>query len=72
MSGSAGDSGLVLYKATTLYFGTDKVNGFRAPGFSTERRLENGELGGRDQKRFGDGRPVIRGAGSCHKSTISS
>ncbi|MET9199896.1 IS1634 family transposase [Gordonia sp. NPDC003585] len=31
---------LVLYDVTTLYFETDKADGFREPGFSKERRLE--------------------------------
>lgn len=35
-----GPSTLVLYDVTTLYFETDKADGFREPGFSKERRLE--------------------------------
>ena len=31
---------LVLYDVSTLYFETDKGDGFREPGFSKERRLE--------------------------------
>src|SRR5699024_3091384 len=31
---------LLLYDVTTLYFETDKADGFREPGFSKERRLE--------------------------------
>lgn len=31
---------LILYDVTTLYFETDKPDGFRKPGFSKERRLE--------------------------------
>jgi hypothetical protein len=31
---------LVLYDVTTLYFETDRGDGFREPGFSKERRLE--------------------------------
>ncbi len=31
---------MVLYDVTTLYFETDKADGFREPGFSKERRLE--------------------------------
>ena len=30
----------MLYDVTTLYFETDKGDGFREPGFSKERRLE--------------------------------
>jgi transposase len=29
----------VLYDVSVLYFGTDQGDGFREPGFSTERRL---------------------------------
>jgi transposase len=36
----AGPTSLVLYDVTTLYFETDKADGFREPGFSEERRLE--------------------------------
>jgi transposase len=35
-----GPTSLVLYDVTTLYFETDKADGFREPGFSKERRLE--------------------------------
>lgn len=35
-----GPTTLVLYDVTTLYFETDKADGFREPGFSKERRLE--------------------------------
>jgi hypothetical protein len=35
-----GPASLVLYDVSTLYFETDKGDGFRAPGFSKERRLE--------------------------------
>ena len=35
-----GPARLVLYDVSTLYFETDKGNGFREPGFSKERRLE--------------------------------
>jgi hypothetical protein len=35
-----GPATLVLYDVTTLYFETDKADGFREPGFSKERRLE--------------------------------
>ncbi|MFT4085667.1 MAG: IS1634 family transposase [Gordonia sp. (in: high G+C Gram-positive bacteria)] len=35
-----GPATLVLYDVTTLYFETDKADGFREPGFSEERRLE--------------------------------
>jgi len=35
-----GPSSLVLYDVSTLYFETDKADGFREPGFSKERRLE--------------------------------
>jgi len=35
-----GPATLVLYDVTTLYFQTDKADGFREPGFSKERRLE--------------------------------
>lgn len=35
-----GPASLVLYDVTTLYFETDKADGFREPGFSKERRLE--------------------------------
>jgi len=35
-----GPASLVLYDVTTLYFKTDRGDGFREPGFSTERRLE--------------------------------
>ncbi|WP_279107601.1 IS1634 family transposase [Gordonia paraffinivorans] len=35
-----GSATLVLYDVTTLYFETDKADGFREPGFSKERRLE--------------------------------
>lgn len=35
-----GPKTLVLYDVTTLYFETDKADGFREPGFSKERRLE--------------------------------
>jgi len=38
MSGSPAT--LVLYNVSTLYFETDKSDGFRKPGFSKERRLE--------------------------------
>jgi len=31
---------LCLYDVTTLYFETDKADGFRVPGYSKERRLE--------------------------------
>jgi hypothetical protein len=35
-----GPASLVLYDVTTLYFETDAGDGFRAPGFSKERRLD--------------------------------
>ena len=35
-----GRASLVLFDVTTLYFETDKADGFREPGFSKERRLE--------------------------------
>lgn len=35
-----GPATLVLYDVTTLYFETDKADGFREPGYSKERRLE--------------------------------
>ena len=35
-----GPSALMLYDVTTLWFETDTGDGFRAPGFSKERRLE--------------------------------
>jgi hypothetical protein len=35
-----GPASLVLYDVSTLYFETDAGDGFRAPGFSKERRLE--------------------------------
>jgi len=35
-----GSSALCLYDVTTLYFETDRADGFREPGFSKERRLE--------------------------------
>jgi hypothetical protein len=35
-----GPTSLVPYDVTTLYFETDKADGFREPGFSKERRLE--------------------------------
>jgi hypothetical protein len=35
-----GPTSLVLYDVSTLYFETDKADGFREPGFSKERRLE--------------------------------
>ncbi|MFZ2501352.1 MAG: IS1634 family transposase [Nocardioides sp.] len=35
-----GPASLVLYDVTTLYFETDKADGFRESGFSKERRLE--------------------------------
>jgi hypothetical protein len=35
-----GPASLLLYDVTTLYFETDKADGFREPGFSKERRLE--------------------------------
>jgi hypothetical protein len=35
-----GPATLVLYDVTTLYFETDRGDGFREPGFSKERRLE--------------------------------
>jgi DDE family transposase len=35
-----GPASLVLYDVPTLYFETDKGDGFREPGFSKERRLE--------------------------------
>ena len=35
-----GPATLCLYDVTTLYFETDKADGFREPGFSKERRLE--------------------------------
>ena len=37
---SLGPKSLVLYDVSTLYFETDKADGFREPGFSKERRLE--------------------------------
>jgi len=35
-----GPTSLVLYDVSTLYFETDRGDGFREPGFSKERRLE--------------------------------
>lgn len=35
-----GPASLVLYDVSTLFFETDKGDGFREPGFSKERRLE--------------------------------
>ena len=35
-----GPTSLVLYDVSTLYFETDRGDGFREPGFSEERRLE--------------------------------
>ena len=35
-----GPASLILYDVTTLYFETDKADGFRESGFSKERRLE--------------------------------
>jgi Transposase DDE domain len=35
-----GPASLVLYDVSTLYFETDAGDGFREPGFSTERRLQ--------------------------------
>jgi transposase len=35
-----GPTSLVLYDVSTLYFETDKADGFRVPGYSKERRLE--------------------------------
>jgi hypothetical protein len=35
-----GPASLVLYDVSTLYFETDKGDGFREPGFSKERRLD--------------------------------
>jgi Transposase DDE domain len=35
-----GPASLVLYDVSTLYFETDKADGFREPGYSKERRLE--------------------------------
>ena len=35
-----GPASLVLYDVSTLYFETDRGDGFREPGFSKERRLE--------------------------------
>ncbi len=35
-----GPASLLLYDVTTLYFETDRADGFREPGFSKERRLE--------------------------------
>ena len=35
-----GPATLVLYDVSTLYFETDKPDGFREPGFSKERRLD--------------------------------
>jgi hypothetical protein len=32
---------LVLYDVSTLYFETDAADGFRAPGFSKERRVDS-------------------------------
>lgn len=37
---SLGPASLVLYDVSTLYFETDKADGFREPGFSKERRLK--------------------------------
>ena len=37
---SLGPASLVLYDVSTLYFETDKADGFREPGFSKERRLD--------------------------------
>lgn len=67
-----GPATLVLYNVTTLYFETDEGDGIREPGFSKDADSRNGELWRRDQKKSGDGGTVIRGAGSRHKSTISS
>ena len=36
-----GPASLVLYDVSTLYFETDAGDGFREPGFSKERRLDN-------------------------------
>lgn len=35
-----GPTSLVLFDVSTLYFETDKADGFREPGYSKERRLE--------------------------------
>jgi len=35
-----GPASLILYDVSTLYFETDRGDGFREPGFSKERRLE--------------------------------
>lgn len=35
-----GPGSLILYDVSTLYFETDRADGFREPGFSKERRLE--------------------------------
>jgi len=35
-----GPATLIMYDVTTLYFETDRGDGFREPGFSKERRLE--------------------------------
>ena len=35
-----GPASLVLFDVSTLYFETDKADGFREPGFSKERRLD--------------------------------
>ena len=37
---AVGTASLVLYDVSTLYFETDRGDGFREPGFSEERRLE--------------------------------
>ncbi len=36
-----GPASLVLYDVSTLHFETDAGDGFREPGFSKERRLDN-------------------------------
>jgi hypothetical protein len=35
-----GPTSLIMFDVSTLYFETDKADGFREPGYSKERRLE--------------------------------
>jgi hypothetical protein len=73
-----GPASLVLYDVSTLYFATDKGDGFREPGFSKERRLEPqitiGLLTGRTGSRSWS--PPSRGTGPrprrCCRSSRSS
>ena len=57
---------------TTLYFETDEMTGSASQASPRNADSRDGELWRRGQKKFGDGGPVIRGAGSRHKSMISS